>query len=133
MCLRLPMGLERALPAPLRKSLYVRTCYRQLFDLMQQRCSQAAEPLAFIITGTPGVGKSAAALYFIQQLSKQQQLVCYERQGNEGRVLLQFDFRGGAVKAAQAVSLPPSGSELRNEMVWGKLHMCTLFWSPRVT
>lgn len=69
-CLRLPADLALSLPPALHASLHVRRCYKKLHRLIWEQCRKAAQPLAFTVTDTPGTGKSAFALYLIQQLGR---------------------------------------------------------------
>ncbi|GIL60997.1 hypothetical protein Vafri_15422, partial [Volvox africanus] len=43
-------------------SLYVRPCYRGIFDQMMELCSSPYTINQFLITGTPGIGKSFFAI-----------------------------------------------------------------------
>jgi hypothetical protein len=98
-CLRLPASHPVSLPPQLRNSLYIRRSYRKLFDLLWNICNQATTPHqrpGFVVTGTPGIGKSVFALYLIQQLGKQRQIVFYEYQDKSSRRRLKFDFSQGS-------------------------------------
>jgi hypothetical protein len=94
-CLHVPTNQPMNLPPQLRNSLYVRRSYRKLYDLLWDTCSKAVTPNqrpGFVLTGTPGIGKSAFALYLIQQLGKQHQIVFYEYADESSRRRLKFDF-----------------------------------------
>jgi hypothetical protein len=95
-CLHVPTNQPMNLSPQLRNSLYVRRSYRKLYDLLWDTCNKAVTPYqrpGFVVTGTPGIGKSAFALYLIQQLGKQRQIVFYEYQDKSSRRRLKFDFR----------------------------------------
>lgn len=69
---------------------------------------EAGQQRGFVVTGTPGVGKSAFALFLLQQLGKQQQVVSYEYQDESTRrhVRLKFDFHDPGRLVALRTQLP---------------------------
>ena len=59
--------------------LYVRKCYRQLYDDIVERTTRGASPASrMVITGTPGIGKSQFALYCLWRLSQDGKTVLYQ-------------------------------------------------------
>lgn len=77
--------LSRALPRALRRSIMVRQCYRDVVQLIMEvnegmagdSFTLADSGFAFVLTGTPGIGKSAMALYLICCLAQQHQKLVY--------------------------------------------------------
>ncbi len=72
--------LSRALPRALRRSIMVRQCYRDVVQLIMEANKGAMledSGFAFVLTGTPGIGKSALALYLICILAQQRQKLVY--------------------------------------------------------
>jgi hypothetical protein len=121
-CLSQP-ACQPDLPPQLRSSLYIRRSYRKLYDLLWHKCKggEAGKQRGFVVTGTPGIGKSAFALYLIQQLGRKGQIVFYKHQDDSSgqSVWLKFDFRDPdhVVAKRTLLSLPiPDG-----EHTW--LHM----------
>ncbi len=77
--------LSRALPCALRHSIMVRQCYRDVVQLIMEVnegmagdiSTLAGSGFAFVLTGTPGIGKSALAVYLICLLAQQHQKLVY--------------------------------------------------------
>jgi hypothetical protein len=44
--------------------IFVRQCYSELYDIIQSSATVGG----FVITGTPGIGKSVCSLYFLYKL-----------------------------------------------------------------
>lgn len=105
------------LPPQLRDSLYIRRSYRRLFNLLWTSCSNAAHPLGFVVTGTPGIGKSAFALYLIQQLGSKQQIVFYEYQEWRSWRRIKFDFSGPKV-VAKSMMASLHDDDLHADAAW---------------
>jgi hypothetical protein len=93
-CLRQPASQPAGLPPQLRGSLYNRRSYRRMFDLLWASRSNEGQQPGFVVTGTPGTGKSAFALYLIQQLGIEQQTVFYEYEEERRWCRIKFDFSG---------------------------------------
>lgn len=95
-------------PDWLQTPIYVRSCYRKLSGQLLNRVQSAQRPLGFIVTGTPGIGKTVAALFLIQQLGLQRKLVCYEypEESSWDYVRIKFDFRSGNVKVSSHLVKP---------------------------
>jgi hypothetical protein len=113
-CLHQPACQPVDLPPQLRHSLYIRHSYRKLFELVWDKCKggKAGEQLGFIVTGTPGIGKSAFALYLVQQLGMRRQIVCYEYQDeHRSRQRIKLDFRDIDSVVAKRIQLPASDGE----------------------
>lgn len=108
-CLSQP-ACQPNLPPQLRGSLYIRRSYRKLYELLwrESRCGKPGQQRGFVVTGTPGIGKSAFALYMIQQLGREGQIVFYQHQDdNEQTVWLKLDFRDPKeVVAKRTLPLP---------------------------
>ena len=59
--------------------LYVRDCYRELYDVIVERTTCGARPARrMVITGTPGIGKSLFALYCLWRLSREGKTLVYQ-------------------------------------------------------
>ena len=72
--IKLPDGLPPQLPDPLRNSIYVRKCYRHLLD----HISNVSPNSATVVTGTPGIGKSAFVLLLLCHLAQRNCKVVYQ-------------------------------------------------------
>lgn len=117
-CLRQPPRQPEGVPPELRDSLYIRPCYRRLYNLLWTSCSKEKKhPLGFVVTGTPGIGKSAFALYLIKQLGSRQQIVYYEYQEARAWRRIKFDFSGPQAVATSTMTSVRDG-EHRQLHMW---------------
>ena len=102
--LHLASGTHWLGDAGMQDNLYVRDCYREPFQLIRNATAPARgydKVRKVLVTGTPGIGKSQFALYFLWQLSKE---------GNP-KVLFQlgdtyYFFTGGNVQRTTSAVLP---------------------------
>ena len=77
--------LPSRLPPPVRNSMMVRACYRDIMDLMfmadeewaASKRAASDDPFGMVVTGTPGIGKSTLALYLICCLAQRHMKVAY--------------------------------------------------------
>eukprot|EP00953_Heterococcus_sp_UTEX-ZZ885_P008874 5265-Heterococcus_DN1.PRE.26 len=75
--LKLPAGTSFLGIEALGGSLYVRDCYKGLADCLNDKTS--GDIRRVIITGTPGIGKSCYALYWLYLLCQSNKTVIYQR------------------------------------------------------
>lgn len=80
--LKLPRVQREEIPPALCQAIMVRECYRAIVELImdadEQRTAGGCENgFAYVLTGTPGIGKSALAVYLICCLAQQRQRVLY--------------------------------------------------------
>ena len=65
----------------LPQSIFVRRCYVELekivYDIWSRKRPQTSEPWMVTILGTPGIGKSYFAFYFMRRLAKEGKTVVY--------------------------------------------------------
>lgn len=98
--LRLPEGVSWFDDSSVGPSMYVRDCYRGLYDTLATR-SHA------VLLGTPGIGKSTAALYFIWRLlhdtSRRPRVIIYRPQLLRNKCVI-FE-RDGGVKIMSVTSI----------------------------
>lgn len=78
----LPDAQQQQLPPSLCQAIMVRECYRAIVELIMDADEEHAatgskDGFAFVLTGTPGIGKSALALYLICCLAQQRQRILY--------------------------------------------------------
>lgn len=60
------------------KELYVRSCYSQIFDIINGRYEENREYDGVVITGNPGIGKSSSLSYVLHSLAMLKKRVVFE-------------------------------------------------------
>jgi Mrp family chromosome partitioning ATPase len=93
----LPSDLHVDIPPPLRASIYVRPSYWTALRKIREAVREAPEA-GVVLTGSPGVGKSAFAMLLVAHLAQQGGVVIYHYTGSFCEWLVLFDFRGQQVK-----------------------------------
>lgn len=67
-CIKLPNNESLLYPRENIRKLYIRKCYREVFDLILEKINQKKS--SFTISGTPGIGKSLFFVYILYRLIK---------------------------------------------------------------
>lgn len=71
--IQIPPELREGLPPGLRDSIVIRECYRTVLKKLEV----LGNNFAVILSGTPGIGKSAFAVLLLHRLAKQGAQVAY--------------------------------------------------------
>eukprot|EP00878_Enallax_costatus_P038855 GHUV01044339.1.p1 GENE.GHUV01044339.1~~GHUV01044339.1.p1 ORF type:complete len:132 (+),score=17.57 GHUV01044339.1:518-913(+) len=96
-CLQLK-GDFSGLPLPLCLSIWIKPDYPRLADAILDKPIPLASVIPFLvgrgelITGDPGIGKSAFAVYFIKRLVVRRCVVFYQCKHLGDKICLKFDF-----------------------------------------
>eukprot|EP00878_Enallax_costatus_P008406 GHUV01008787.1.p1 GENE.GHUV01008787.1~~GHUV01008787.1.p1 ORF type:complete len:358 (+),score=92.39 GHUV01008787.1:492-1565(+) len=82
------------LPNLLTQPVYLRKCYKPIFDGLFGCDVQSRKQRGLVLTGTPGIGKSVFAVYIIWRLAQVRQVVFYQYGMLGGNIAAyRWDFR----------------------------------------
>lgn len=88
------------MPDALKGSVFVRPCYKMLWQKKLQPMLGPGEPSACVITGTPGIGKSKFAVWLMKQLAAEGRLVYYQTRTEAGTAWHKWDYSNSQISAS---------------------------------